>query len=611
MKVWKGPNKQDRLLVFAPHPDDESLMAGGLIQRTLSCGGRAAVVFVTDGDNNPWVQRVAERRVFLGPDFRKRLGKRRRQEARAALATLGLPASQATFLAFPDRMITDALLNRCELLMSRIEEALARVDPTIIVAPSLADVHPDHNAVALAITLALARRSPSVPSPLVLRSLIHGRTARTPANTTLRLALTTGEQACKRNALLRHRSQATVWQRRFVAFAAASEAFTTDGAAATPLREPKPQLQLRVGENRDRRFLELRTRRRSVGRRSTRFFFVGLGTDGTIVRLAIRPSNLAGDDGVQESVNHGHPVFRFPTHRLSNCKPLFVKAERRFGLFDGAGWSRARQTTSNVSAHTPRTTGLYAVIPCYNVAGLCATVVREASHQVDLVIAVDDGSTDDTRKVLQQLAAERPDRIRLLFFDQNQGKGTALQAAFRSALADRNCLAIVTLDGDGQHQPSDIPALLAALGRGADLAVGTREAFGDMPLRSRFGNLATGYFLRLFFPGCPADTQSGFRALTRSFAETVVRDIRGQRYETELLMLLCALTRGWTIDTIAIPTVYKDGNRSSHFRPLADSARVVAAGLRWLVRDGKRGSGKCTPVEQPETSEIEPERFVA
>ena len=606
----KRPNKDDRLLIFAPHPDDESLMAGGLVQRTLSCGGEVAVVFVSDGDNNPWVQRIAEHRLILGRDHRKRLGEQRRKEAYAALADLGVKASCATFLGLPDRMITDILLNRCELLMSPIEESLARVDPTIIVTPSLADVHPDHNAVALAVTLALARSAASRSQPLVLRSMIHGRTQRTAERDTWGMTLTPGEQARKRRALFRHHSQAAVWRRRFVTFADSMETFSIGDVSTLTRDRPQPRLALSVAEEGRRRFLELRLQRRSLGFGSSRFFFVEMRADGSLVRLAIRPRSLAGR-GLQESLDHGRRVCRFPAHRLGRCEPLFVKRERSFGLFDSVGWSRARHSTSKLPVRILNGTGLYAVIPCYNVAHLCAEVIEETVHRVDRVIVVDDGSTDGTRKVLQRAAARHPDRIRLLLFDHNRGKGASLHAAFRSALADRNCSVIVTLDGDGQHRPADIPALLAAVGRGTDLAVGIRSAFGDMPLRSRFGNLMSGWFLRLCFPGCPSDTQSGFRAVSRSFAETVVRDIHGGRYESELLMLLCALERGWKLDTVAIPTVYKDGNRSSHFRPLADSLRIVAAGLRWIVHERTRVPAKRTSVQETDTPAIEQERSVA
>ena len=80
----------DRLLVFAPHPDDETLATGELIQVARAAGAAVRVVFATDGDNNPWPQRWCERRWHIGPAERERWGRRRRGEAEAALARLGV-----------------------------------------------------------------------------------------------------------------------------------------------------------------------------------------------------------------------------------------------------------------------------------------------------------------------------------------------------------------------------------------------------------------------------------------------------------------------------------------------------------------------------------------
>ena len=76
---------RDRILILAPHPDDESLAAGGLIQRAVKVGAKVRVLFATDGDNNPWPQRFLERKVQISLTDRARWGRRRRKEALAAL----------------------------------------------------------------------------------------------------------------------------------------------------------------------------------------------------------------------------------------------------------------------------------------------------------------------------------------------------------------------------------------------------------------------------------------------------------------------------------------------------------------------------------------------
>src|SRR5262245_9081213 len=87
-----------RVLVLAPHPDDETLATGGLLQRAIGVGGAVRVVFVTDGENNPWPQRALERRWSIGTGGRARWGARRRAETLAALGRLRVPPSSAVFL---------------------------------------------------------------------------------------------------------------------------------------------------------------------------------------------------------------------------------------------------------------------------------------------------------------------------------------------------------------------------------------------------------------------------------------------------------------------------------------------------------------------------------
>src|SRR5688572_26068919 len=97
---------RDRLLVVAPHPDDESLGAGGLIARAVARGAAVHVVLATDGDNAAWIQRVWERRWRIGEPDRRRFGVWRRAEAMAALAALGVAPSAVTCLAYPDQGLT-------------------------------------------------------------------------------------------------------------------------------------------------------------------------------------------------------------------------------------------------------------------------------------------------------------------------------------------------------------------------------------------------------------------------------------------------------------------------------------------------------------------------
>jgi glycosyltransferase involved in cell wall biosynthesis len=185
------------------------------------------------------------------------------------------------------------------------------------------------------------------------------------------------------------------------------------------------------------------------------------------------------------------------------------------------------------------------------------------------------GSTDGTGEGLDRIARDSNGRVRVLSFARNRGKGTALLAAFRYALAEIPFAVLVTCDGDQQHRAADIPRLIRAWrDQQAAVVIGEREAFNKMPLRNRLGNTMTSTLLRHLYPGSPHDTQSGLRALDRKFVEEIVHLVRGQRYETELDILLLALEEHRHISTVPIPTIYLLGNRSSHYRPLRDSLRI-------------------------------------
>jgi glycosyltransferase involved in cell wall biosynthesis len=164
----------------------------------------------------------------------------------------------------------------------------------------------------------------------------------------------------------------------------------------------------------------------------------------------------------------------------------------------------------------------------------------------------------------------------------NGGKGGALLDGMQYALEHFQFSALITIDGDGQHRPEDIPRAEKAILQGKDFVIGQRN-FSGMPLRSRFGNTITSGIFRKLYPKCPSDTQSGFRAFSSKFVHEIVTFIPGRRYETELYTLLLALYLGSEVDVFQIDTIYIDENKSSHFRPVMDSVRILCSLLRWQL----------------------------
>ena len=115
-----------RILILAPHPDDECLGTGGLIQQALAKGANVKVIFITNGDNNPWPQRYLEKRWFIGPEERKRWGQRRKIEAENSLQILGGGKVASSFLGLPDAGILNLWNNEdADILHSLVKEITA------------------------------------------------------------------------------------------------------------------------------------------------------------------------------------------------------------------------------------------------------------------------------------------------------------------------------------------------------------------------------------------------------------------------------------------------------------------------------------------------------
>lgn len=222
----------DRLLVLAPHPDDESLGSGGLIHAAREAGARVSVVFGTDGDNNPWPQRWAEKRWRIGPDERTRWAARRRGEALRALALLGVDPEAATFFGWPDGGITDALIaGAAGTLVERLAQHLKVFAPTVVTGPSLVDTHPDHSALRL--LLAAALRRSGIPAPAVFEYRIHGGAQAGGES----FALSSARLQVKRDAVLCHATQAQFGTGRLLRFVRPTEHYRL----AVPVPAPRDQ----------------------------------------------------------------------------------------------------------------------------------------------------------------------------------------------------------------------------------------------------------------------------------------------------------------------------------------------------------------------------------
>jgi LmbE family N-acetylglucosaminyl deacetylase len=266
------PTAHDRVLVIAPHPDDESLCCAGYLQRAVAAGAQVGVVWVTSGDGFELDAIVVERTLRpKGPRLRQ-LGEQRMQEARAAGRVLKIPETNEFFLGYPDRGVMSLLTTNYDTpyrsaytgltasaypgvvspdhsyIGRNLERDLAwvleRFQPTVVLAASPDDRHPDHAASgALARQLFTGGRHAVLyywqvhdlhwPRP---EAYLPQTALAPPPSATRRpwlsLSLTQAERATKLSALRQHRSQMALTRPFMLAFDRANEIFWP--AAAEP-----------------------------------------------------------------------------------------------------------------------------------------------------------------------------------------------------------------------------------------------------------------------------------------------------------------------------------------------------------------------------------------
>lgn len=226
-------------------------------------------------------------------------------------------------------------------------------------------------------------------------------------------------------------------------------------------------------------------------------------------------------------------------------------------------------------------------IPAYNEASTIGSVVEAAADYVDTVIVIDDGSTDDTVARARQAGAT------VIEHAENRGYGAALKTAFRVA-AEHEATQLVVIDGDGQHDPHDIPKLLTAHRDGdAEIVVGSRFTDGTktaMPIYRRMGlwvinsltNLSLGVVRR---ESWVRDTQSGFRVYGGSAIATLAADnTMGDHMDASTDILYHAHHHDHEIAEVGVEINYDVDDGSSH-HPLIHGFVLLRNILRTIERE--------------------------
>ncbi|MGT2741923.1 bifunctional glycosyltransferase family 2/GtrA family protein [Streptococcus plurextorum] len=226
---------------------------------------------------------------------------------------------------------------------------------------------------------------------------------------------------------------------------------------------------------------------------------------------------------------------------------------------------------------------MYIIIPAYEpdqrLVDLVATIRQQLRDAK--VILINDGSNQRYQPYFEgaeQLGAT------LLSHSENRGKGAALKTAFSYLLANGGADKedyLITIDSDGQHLVSDMLKVADAVkDKPSTLVLGCRAFVGDVPTRSRFGNMITAKLFGLVTGQALSDTQTGLRAMSTHLLPWLL-SLEGDRFEYEFNMLLEAKRANVTIEEVPIETIYLNHNEGSHFRPIRDSIRIYTPFLKF------------------------------
>ena len=228
------------------------------------------------------------------------------------------------------------------------------------------------------------------------------------------------------------------------------------------------------------------------------------------------------------------------------------------------------------------------VIPAYEPGEELIAYVKDLyAAQPGPIVAVDDGSGAQYAHIFDAL---RGLGCTVLTHAENRGKGAAIKTALAwygrhsgdgiagvdcDSQCTGGCCGIVTADCDGQHTVQDVRRVCEAMAcHPHSLVLGCRDFGGNTPPRSAAGNRIASAAMRALYDIDLKDTQTGLRGIPNALHAGLL-ELRGERYEYELNMLIWAKQQGFIFTVVPIETVYFNNNAGSHYRAVADSARIL------------------------------------
>ena len=219
---------------------------------------------------------------------------------------------------------------------------------------------------------------------------------------------------------------------------------------------------------------------------------------------------------------------------------------------------------------------ILACIPAFNEGKVIGEVIKKCLKFSDQVVVCDDGSTDDTYEIADAAGAH------VIRHDVNIGKGEALRTLFKFAIHSKNDI-VVTIDGDGQFLPEEIPKLVSDIEeKKSDIVIGYRfDDATDMPNYRRFGNKMLDKMANMVTELSVSDTQSGYRAYSKDIIEKLNFNIKGFGADVEIL--IDAANKGFRISEQKVTVIYNTGSDTSTKNPISHAGEVVTTILERIA----------------------------
>jgi len=215
-------------------------------------------------------------------------------------------------------------------------------------------------------------------------------------------------------------------------------------------------------------------------------------------------------------------------------------------------------------------------IPAFNEEKVIADVIKKCLKVADQVVVCDDGSADNTSEAADKAGAH------VIRHHTNIGKGEALRTLFKFATHSKNDI-IVTIDGDGQFLPEEIPKLVQDIEEEkSDIVIGYRfDDATDMPNYRRFGNKILDKMANMVTEISVRDTQSGYRAYSKDVLEKLDFNMKGFGADVEIL--IDAAKKGLRISEQKVTVIYNTGSQTSTKNPISHTGEVMSAILEKIA----------------------------